>query len=76
MEIKRKIIECFEEINIYIEDYNIEDELSKYILDSFQFISFVTSLENVFCIEISDDDLTIENFLKLKDVENLIKKIL
>lgn len=66
--IKKLIIKCLEEINIYIDDFSENEELSNYIIDSFQFISFLVSIENIFEIEIKDEELLYENFATFKDV--------
>ena len=57
MDIKLNIIQIMDSIGIYIEPTDDDIDLTEYILDSMQFITFIVELENAFEINYPDDML-------------------
>lgn len=52
-----------------------DDYEDRGMLDSLQVVELVVELENVFCIEIDDEDLSIENMKSFETIINLIQRI-
>lgn len=52
-----------------------DDYEDRGMLDSLQVVELVVELENVFCIEINDEDLSIENMKSFETIINLIQRI-
>ena len=63
-------------MGILVPDDNNDIDLSEYIIDSLQFISFIVEIENKFGIEIPDELLNIENLKSLNGFSQLIENIL
>lgn len=57
MDMKLDIIQIMDSIGIYIEPTEDDIDLTEYILDSIQFISFIVEVENRFAINYPDDML-------------------
>lgn len=74
--IKKNILKCFEEINIFISKFDEKDELKNYIFESFQFISLIMEIEEHFKIIIPDEALYFENFATFEQLFKLIKELL
>lgn len=70
---KSKIIECFNNIGIYIDE--IEGDLIEYYSDSIIFISFIIELEQMFDIEIPSEYLKTDNFRTIETIEQIINKM-
>jgi len=64
------------DMGILVPDDNNDIDLSEYIIDSLQFISFIVEIENKFGIEIPDELLNIENLKSLNGFSQLIENIL
>lgn len=68
-----KIINILEEINPYVEiDYNTQ-LLEEEILDSIGIMYLITSLEELYDIEIPGENIIPENFQDISSIQNLIK---
>lgn len=52
-----------------------DDYEDKGMLDSLQVVELVVELENVFGIEINDEDLSIENMKSFETIINLIQRL-
>lgn len=52
-----------------------DDYEDKGMLDSLQIVELVVELENVFGIEINDEDLSIENMKSFETIINLIQRL-
>lgn len=52
-----------------------DDYEDKGMLDSLQIVELVVELENVFGIEINDEDLSIENMKSFQTIINLIQRL-
>lgn len=75
--IKDGIVKALEQIFIFIDLGESENvDLSNYIEDSLQFISFVVSLENIFSIEFPPELLLFENFRYTDDICTIISELL
>lgn len=76
VDIRKKIVESFQEVGIFI-DYTEEDvDLRNYFEDSLQFISSIVELEKVFCIEVPESILNFENMDSLNKVCMIIDETL
>ena len=71
------IITVFQNMGIIVSmDSEFEDvDLTEYILDSMQFISFITELEQELNIELPNEYLLYENIRSLNGVISLIENI-
>ncbi len=74
--IKNDINTVLCDMGILVPDDNNDIDLSEYIIDSLQFISFIVEIENKFGIEIPDELLNIENLKSLNGFSQLIENIL
>lgn len=73
---KEKIIEILEEIRADVDFHNEKQKLiDDDILDSFDIISIISELNDVFDVEISVEELLPENFNSPEAMEELITKL-
>ncbi|MCL1884679.1 MAG: hypothetical protein FWF81_13130 [Defluviitaleaceae bacterium] len=53
-----RMIECFNNLGIIIDEYADNFDIGDFISDSLAFVSFIIELENLFSIEIPDEYLS------------------
>lgn len=77
IDVRAKVIEILA-LNFIFVDNNETDnvDISLYIEDSIQFVSFVVELERAFCIEIPDELLTFDRFRYLDNICIILEEIL
>lgn len=61
-------------LSIPIDDLENDDYLLNYGLRSINIVLFIKSLEQKFGFEFSDDDMILNNFKSINEVERLVKK--
>lgn len=76
-ETKKRIITSLSSVFIFIDENEVDNiDLSLYIEDSIQFISFIVALEDEFNIEIPDELLIFEKFRYLDDICTIINELI
>lgn len=74
--IKAKIRDILDQMNILsipINDLENDDYLLNYGLRSINIVLFIKSLEQKFGFEFSDDDMILNNFKSINEIERLVK---
>lgn len=74
--IKAKIRDILDHMNILsipINDLENDDYLLNYGLRSINIVLFIKSLEQKFGFEFSDDDMILNNFKSINEIERLVK---
>ncbi|SHE73591.1 phosphopantetheine-binding protein [Chryseobacterium sp. OV279] len=71
---KNKIIEILNSVRPEFDFSQETDFISRGLLDSFDMVSLVTSLDEQFSISIDGTDILPENFETLDSIENVLKK--
>ncbi|KFF24556.1 acyl carrier protein [Chryseobacterium vrystaatense] len=71
---KNKIIEILNGVRPEFDFSQETDFISRGLLDSFDMVSLVTSLDEQFSISIDGTDILPENFETLDSIENVLKK--
>ncbi|SHM37039.1 Phosphopantetheine attachment site [Anaerosporobacter mobilis DSM 15930] len=61
-------------LSIPITDLENDDYLLNYGLRSINIVLFIKSLEQKFGFEFSDDDMILNNFKSINEIERLVKK--
>ena len=76
-EIRKNVMIALENVGIFV-DVNVEEniELSNFIEDSIQFISMIVQFEELFCIEIPDELLTIDEFNFIEKVYTVLDELI
>lgn len=70
-----RIINILKEINPYIAINNYTDLLEEGILDSVGIMYLITSLEELYDIEISGDNIIPNNFRNIIAIHNLVESL-
>jgi len=76
IDIKVTLLNCLEELGIYIENTDMDFDLREYIADSLQFITFIVSLEEALEIEIPDDLLLYDKMHSFNGYCKMIEGVL
>ncbi|WET00150.1 acyl carrier protein [Chryseobacterium arthrosphaerae] len=71
---KNKIIEILNSVRPEFDFSQETDFISRGLLDSFDMVSLVTSLDEEFSISIDGTDILPENFETLESIENVLKR--
>ena len=78
MDVKEKLLQCFLNIGVVIDDTEDDVDLKEYITDSVQFIAAIVEIERIFSIEFPDELLlfsVFDSFIGLvKIVESILKE--
>lgn len=61
-------------LSIPVNDLENDDYLLNYGLRSINIVLFIKSLEQKFGFEFSDDDMILNNFKSINEIERLVKK--
>jgi len=69
------LFNCIKEINPYCDIDENTDLISEHILDSTGIMLLISMIEERFDIVIGEEDFSIENFQKVKNIHQLINKI-
>ena len=73
---KSRIIKALEKSFIFVDDSEIDGaDLSNYIDDSIQFMSFIVNLEEVFEIEIPIELMLLDNFISMEAICSTISAL-
>lgn len=70
----RDILDHMDILSIPINDLENDDYLLNYGLRSINIVLFIKSLEQKFDFEFSDDDMILNNFKSINEIERLVKK--
>jgi acyl carrier protein len=70
----RDILDHMDILSIPITDLENDDYLLNYGLRSINIVLFIKSLEQKFGFEFSDDDMILNNFKSINEIERLVKK--
>ncbi|MBS5934200.1 MAG: hypothetical protein KIC94_15180 [Clostridiales bacterium] len=70
----RDILDHMDILSIPINDLENDDYLLNYGLRSINIVLFIKSLEQKFGFEFSDDDMILNNFKSINEIERLVKK--
>ena len=78
MDVRKLILDFFEENGVYIGEVNENDDidLHDYIADSMQYVYFIVELEKKLGIELPDQVLLYDNLTSLNGFSNFIEKLL
>jgi acyl carrier protein len=78
MDVREKILEILDTNGIWVDADIAEDDidLREYIVDSFQFISFIVEIEKEFNMEFPEEFLLFDKIASLNGFSNIIKSIL
>lgn len=76
MTTKEKLLECFANIGVVIDNKEDDIDLKEYIFDSVQFITAIIEIERVFSIEFPDEMLLYSVFDSLNGLINIIDSLL
>ncbi|MDQ1855316.1 acyl carrier protein [Chryseobacterium sp. WLY505] len=71
---KNKIIEILNSVRPEFDFSQETDFISRGLLDSFDMVSLVTTLDEQFSISIDGIDILPENFETLESIENVLKR--
>ncbi|MCC3217901.1 MULTISPECIES: acyl carrier protein [Chryseobacterium] len=71
---KNKIIEILNSVRPEFDFSQETDFISRGLLDSFDMVSLVTTLDEQFSISIDGTDILPENFETLESIENVLKR--
>ena len=71
-DILKKVIEEINPFDDFEEDTNLLDEG---ILDSLTLMIFIERIEEIFEVEIPEEEVVLENFATIKTVEQLVNKL-
>lgn len=71
---KNKIIEILNSVRPEFDFSQETDFISRGLLDSFDMVSLVTTLDEQFSISIDGTDILPENFETLESIESVLKK--
>lgn len=72
---KEKILTILSDIRPDIEFETEEGLISNGLLESFDLIQLIASLENEFGVEVGNRNITTENFDSLNDIVSLIERL-
>lgn len=72
---KEKILSILSDIRPDIDFETEEGLISDGLLESFDLIQLIASLENEFGVEVGNRNITTENFDSLKDIVSLIERL-
>lgn len=71
---QEKLLKIVREINREIPKDPTVDLLASRLLDSFDMVNLVASIENVFSIELDPEDILPENFCSIQNMQKLVEK--
>lgn len=72
---EKRILDILYEINDSIRGNESENLFVKGLLDSFELVNLVVELEDAFDIEIDPEDVVPDNFASIKQITQLIEKM-
>ena len=76
MDTREKILQCFINIGVVIDDSENYVDLKEYVSDSIQFVTAVVEIEREFSIEFPDDLLVFSVFDSLNGLVNIVDTLL
>ncbi len=76
LDFKSGIIKALEQSFIFIDDSELDEvDLSSYIEDSIQFMSFIVHLEEIFELEIPAELMRLDNFKNPDEICSIISEL-
>ena len=76
MDVKEKLLQCFLNIGVVINDTEDDVDLKEYITDSVQFIAAIVEIERIFSIEFPDELLLFSVFDSFNGLVKIVESIL
>jgi len=76
MDVKEKLLQCFLNIGVVIDDTEDDVDLKEYITDSVQFIAAIVEIERIFSIEFPDELLLFSVFDSFNGLVKIVESIL
>ena len=76
MDVKEKLLQCFLNIGVVIDDTEDDVDLKEYITDSVQFIAAIVEIERIFSIEFPDELLSFSVFDSFNGLVKIVESIL
>lgn len=76
MDVKKKLLQCFLNIGVVIDDTEDDVDLKEYITDSVQFIAAIVEIERIFSIEFPDELLLFSVFDSFNGLVKIVESIL
>lgn len=73
--VQERVLKTLDEVGIFVDNTEEDNDLTNYIEDSIQFMSFVVKLEEEFEIEFPNELLIFDNFKTLDSIENMIQQL-
>ena len=70
-----KLLVLLKDIRLDVDFENEKDLIDDGVLDSFDVVSIISEIDNVFCVQIRINELDPENFKSVETIWNLIKKL-
>ena len=76
MDVKEKLLQCFLNIGVVIDDTEDDVDLKEYITDSVQVIAAIVEIERIFSIAFPDDLLLFSVFDSFNGLVKIVESIL
>ena len=76
MDVKEKLLQCFLNIGVVIDDTEDDVDLKEYITDSVQFIAAIVEIERIFAIEFPDELVLFSVFDSFNGLVKIVESIL
>lgn len=75
MDVKKRLLQCFLNIGVVIDDTEDDIDLKEYIADSIQFITAIVEIEREFSIEFPDELLLFSVFDSFNGLVKIVESI-
>ena len=75
MDVKKRLLQCFLNIGVVIDDTEDDIDLKEYIADSIQFITAIVEIERTFSIEFPDELLLFSVFDSFNGLIKIVESI-
>lgn len=76
MDVKKRLLQCFLNIGVVIDDTEDDIDLKEYIADSIQFITAIVEIERTFSIEFPDELLLFSVFDSFNGLIKIVESII
>ena len=76
MDVKKRLLQCFLNIGVVIDDTEEDIDLKEYIADSIQFITAIVEIERTFSIEFPDELLLFSVFDSFNGLIKIVESII
>ena len=75
-EVRKRVIQCIEQLGFFIDRDSEDVDLSESIIDSLTFVQFLVELEEEFKVEIPDELLGMDMIKSLNGITNMVSDLL